>query len=70
MWFGLTNNLEFYQQLNARLTGGHRAVGKNIVIHHIIADDTADEDMIELLKKKDTDQNDLTRALVRSLQTN
>lgn len=70
VWFGLTNNLEFYQQLNARLTGGHRAVGKNIVIHHIIADDTADEDMIELLKKKDTDQNDLTRALVRSLQTN
>lgn len=63
LWFGLTNNLEHYQQLNARLTGGFRALGKNITIHHIVADDTRDEDLVPLLRRKDLSQSDLMRAM-------
>lgn len=63
VWFGLTNNLEHYQQLNARLTGGHRRTGKNIVIHHIVADETVDDKMIVLLQNKDHTQTALAKAL-------
>lgn len=59
VWFGPTNNLEWYLQLNARLTGGHRRQGRSIVIHHIIADNTFDEDAMALLDYKDVDQADL-----------
>jgi SNF2 family DNA or RNA helicase len=65
VWFGLTANLEWYQQLNARLIGGHRAHGKNIVIHHIIAERTYDERMIALIGEKAVSQDDLTAALSR-----
>ena len=63
IWYGLTNNLELYQQLNARLIGGHRRTGKNVVIHHIVAEDTVDIDMIGLLANKDATQEDLKIAL-------
>ena len=65
VWFGLTANLEWYQQLNARLLGGHRAHGKNIVIHHIIAEQTYDERMVSLIEGKAVSQDDLTLALSR-----
>lgn len=64
VWFGLTNNLEHFQQLNARLIGGIRRIGKNIVIHMIVADGTVDERMVELLAGKAKTQDDLTKALV------
>jgi SNF2 family DNA or RNA helicase len=63
VWFGLTANLEHYDQLNARLIGGHRRVGKNVVIHHILADDTRDLAMMELLGRKSRQQSDLIGAL-------
>ena len=61
--FGYTNNLEWDQQLNARLIGGHRRVGRNVVIHRIVCDDTEDENAGQLLLRKDVTQNDFTRAL-------
>lgn len=57
IWFGFTSNLEFYEQLNARLTGGHRRQGRNVVIHHIVAEDTIDERAIELLDFKGKQQS-------------
>ena len=63
VWFGLTNNLELYSQLNARLIGGHRRMGKNIVIHHIVADETVDDSIIRLIQAKDATQAALARAL-------
>jgi hypothetical protein len=65
IWFGLTSNLEWYQQLNARLIGGHRAGGRTTVIHHILAEDTYDENMVALLKNKDAEQDDLKLAILR-----
>jgi hypothetical protein len=60
-WFGLTWSLEEYIQLNARVDrqGQTRAV----VIHHIVAADTVDELLLEVLANKDAHQNDLFAAL-------
>lgn len=63
--FGMNANLELYQQVNNRLTGGHRRKGRNVVIHHIVADDTRDDDYVELLRGKGLDQDGLMIALSR-----
>ena len=57
IWFGLTWSLELYQQTNARLW---RQGQKNtVVIHHIIAKDTIDEDVMKALRKKEKIQSAL-----------
>lgn len=63
IWFGLTANLEWYQQLNARLIGGIRRIGKNVTIHHLLCDNTIDWHYFQILKDKDACQDDLTRVL-------
>lgn len=63
VWFGLGPNLEYYRQLNARLIGGHRAIGKHVTIHHILTEDTEDSRMLELLLDKSTTEDDLTRCV-------
>jgi hypothetical protein len=68
VFFGLTNNLEWYQQIRARLTGGHRRVGRNIRIHHIVADGTRDDDYVALIRKKTLDQDNLMAALATRVQ--
>lgn len=63
VWFGLSPDLELYQQANARLTGGLRGVGKTFVLHHIVAEGTVDEDVITLIDSKATDQHELQTAI-------
>ncbi len=61
VWFGLTWSLELYQQANARL---HRQGQKQtVIIHHIIARDTVDEDVIKALTNKEVNQNVLLEAV-------
>ena len=67
VWFGLTNNLEWYEQARARLTGGHRRSGRNIRIHHIVAKGTRDEDYVRLIKGKALTQANLMAALATKL---
>ncbi len=50
IWFGLTWSLELYQQTNARLW--RQGQQSTVVIHHIIAKDTIDEDVMKALRKK------------------
>lgn len=50
VWFGLTWSLELYQQANARL---HRQGQTNkVFIHHLIAKNTVDEDVLMALQNK------------------
>lgn len=65
IWMGLTANLEWFRQLNARLIGGHRAHGRNVIIHRIITEQTYDERMIELLTDKGATEDDLRAALAQ-----
>lgn len=61
VWFGLTWSLELYQQANARL---HRQGQKEtVVIHHIIAKGTVDEDVMNALSNKEVNQNILLEAV-------
>ncbi len=62
VWFGLTWSLELYQQTNARL---YRQ-GQNsdtVVIMHIAAKGTIDEQILKALKKKDSTQSALIDAV-------
>lgn len=65
VWFSLTWSLELYQQANKRL---HR-IGQNkpVVIHHLIAQDTIDENVVRVLADKNARQNDLLDALKQGL---
>ncbi len=66
VWFGLTWSLELYQQTNARLW---RQGQKNtVVIHHIIAKDTIDEQVMVALKRKDRTQSALIDAVRANLE--
>jgi SNF2 family DNA or RNA helicase len=61
VWFGLTWSLELYQQANARL---HRQGQKEtVIIHHIIAKGTVDEDVMAALSNKEVNQNTLLNAV-------
>ena len=57
IWFGLTWSLELYQQTNARLW--RQGQNDTVVIHHIIAMDTIDEDVMKALRKKEKIQSAL-----------
>ena len=56
VWFGLSPNREFYDQLNGRLAGGHRRTGRKVCIHHIVAERTIDEEGMSLLDFKGSQQ--------------
>ena len=57
IWFGLTWSLELYQQTNARLW--RQGQNNTVVIHHIIAKNTIDEDVMKALRKKEKVQSAL-----------
>jgi SNF2 family DNA or RNA helicase len=61
IWFGLTWSLELYQQTNARLW--RQGQQNTVVIHHIITQDTIDEDVMKTLKRKDKTQTALIEAV-------
>jgi hypothetical protein len=63
VWMGPTNNLEWWEQLNARIAGGHRRVGKNVRIQVIVARGTVDEDYMVMTRAKAMDQVGLVKAL-------
>lgn len=65
VWYGLNWSLELYQQANARL---HRQGQKQAVrIYHIVAKDTIDEKVLEVLKGKNIRQEQLLRELKAEL---
>jgi hypothetical protein len=64
-WYGLTWSLELYLQANARLP---RPGQKDLVaIYQIIAEGTADEDVLAALGRKGASQDRVTNAVVHRL---
>ena len=61
VWYGLTWSLELYQQANARLY--RQGQEKPVIIHHLIAEGTVDEQAMAALQAKDTSQAALLAAL-------
>lgn len=67
VWFGLTWSLELYQQTNARLwRQGQKA--NTVVIHHIVTENTIDEQILAALERKDTTQTALIDAVKAQLE--
>ena len=61
IWFGLTWSLELYQQANARL---HRqGQQRGVIVHHLIAKGTMDEEVMKSLTIKDYTQSRLIEAI-------
>lgn len=61
IWFGLTWSLELYQQANARL---HRqGQQRGVIVHHLIAKGTMDEEVMKALTIKDYTQSKLIDAI-------
>lgn len=71
VWYGLTWSLELYQQANKRL---HRSgQTHNVIIHHLVAKGTIDEDVMIALKNKTAGQNKMLAAIkarIRSIAIN
>lgn len=63
IWYGLIWSLYQYQQTNARLTGGHRAVGKQIQLHHIVTEDTYEDRVAYVLERNAKNQDEMKRGL-------
>lgn len=67
VWFGLTWSLELYQQTNARLwRQGQQSA--TVIIHHIIAQGTMDEQIMRALEDKDRTQAALIQAVKAQLE--
>ena len=66
VWFGLTWSLELYQQTNARLW--RQGQKDTVVIHHIIAKGTIDEQVMAVLKRKEKTQTALIDAVKVNLK--
>ena len=65
IWFGLTWSLELYQQTNARLwRQGQR---DTVTIHHIVCENTVDEDVLNALSSKNVTQEKLIAAVKAQL---
>lgn len=62
VWFGLTWSLELYQQTNARLWRQGQTAN-TVVVQHIVAKDTIDEQILKALRKKDGTQAALIAAV-------
>lgn len=66
IWFGLTWSLELYQQTNARLwRQGQQS--RTVIIQHIVARDTIDERILQVLEHKDGTQAALIDAVKADL---
>lgn len=61
VWFGLPWSSELYLQANARLY--RQGQGKPVIIHHLIAKDTMDEDVVKALTDKVNKQDALMQAV-------
>lgn len=61
IWYGLTWSLELYQQANARLY--RQGQTKPVIIHHLVAEGTVDEQVMTALQHKDLSQAALLAAL-------
>jgi SNF2 family DNA or RNA helicase len=61
VWYGPTWSLELYQQANARL---HRQGQKHsVIVHHLVAEGTIDEQVMQVLAEKGAGQDRLIEAV-------
>ena len=65
IWFGLNPSLELYKQANARLLGGLRREGKQVIVNIILTEGTVDDDVEIILDEKQSVEDRLFAATNR-----
>lgn len=65
-WFGPIYNLELYLQFNKRLPRPGQKAGR-VTIHHFVCVDTLEEEVLEVLSRKEADQDALVLAVQRRI---
>jgi SNF2 family DNA or RNA helicase len=68
VWYGLTPDLELYQQFNKRLVRPGQTES-HVFLHHIIAECTHDENMLPLLADKQVTQDRVLAAVMVELNS-
>ena len=68
IFFGLIWSLYYYQQTIARIAGGHRGVGRNNVIHHIVTENTYEDRVRSVLGVNARNQDAMKDALSEYVQ--
>ena len=64
-WYGITWNLEYYDQFNARVyRSGQNA--SQVIVHHIVCEGTKDEDVMHALEGKDRTQKAFNQAIKKA----
>jgi hypothetical protein len=66
VWYSLTWSLELYQQANARLD--RQGQTEQVIVHHIVAEDTVDEDILAAIGMKEAGQSALIAAVKARLE--
>ena len=66
VWFGLTWSLELYQQAVARLY--RQGQKRSVIVHHLVAENTIDEDVMKALEQKDNTQEALLKAVKAKIE--
>ncbi|GHU78173.1 hypothetical protein AGMMS49992_28140 [Clostridia bacterium] len=66
VWFGLTWSLELYLQTNARLW--RQGQKETVIIHHLVAEGTIDQDVMAALRRKDKTQSALIEAVKAQIE--
>lgn len=63
VWYGLPWSLELYQQANARLH--RRGQTQSVIVHHLLCEGTADEQVYKTLQNKDITQHEFLQAMMK-----
>lgn len=66
VWYGLTNDLEHYDQMNKRLHRSGQSADA-VFIHHIVALGTRDEKVLPVLAARGATQDDINNAVLIDL---
>ena len=61
IWFGLNWSLELYLQANARLY--RQGQKQTVIVHHLVLENSMDENVMRKLAKKEATQQDLIEAV-------
>ena len=69
IWFGITWDLELYDQANARVYRQGQE-SDHVFIYHIVAKDTKDEEVMEVLEDKDRTQQGFLKGLAAHRREN
>ncbi len=61
-WYGITWNLEYHDQFNARVYRSGQTA-PSVMVHYIVCQDTKDEDVVDVLAAKDRTQRAFNDAI-------